>query len=51
MKPTKPKQEPKPISKLHIHKQTPHYLTWRETVADWMAEPRQGVPYHVIAPV
>ena len=33
------------------HKQTPHYLTWRETVADWMAEPRQGVPYHVIAPV
>ena len=33
------------------HKQTPHYLTWRETVADWMAEPRQGVPYHVIAPL
>ena len=26
------------------HKQTDHYLTWRETVADWMAEPRQGVP-------
>ena len=33
------------------HKQTPHYLTWRATVADWMAEPRQGVPYHVIAPL
>ncbi len=33
------------------HKQTPHYLTWRETVADWMAEPRQGIPYHVIAPL
>ncbi len=33
------------------HKQTQHYLTWRETVADWMAEPRQGIPYHVIAPV
>ena len=33
------------------HKQTQHYLTWRETVADWMAEPRQGVPYHVIAPL
>jgi autoinducer 2-degrading protein len=25
------------------HKQTPHYLAWRETVAEWMAEPRQGV--------
>ncbi len=33
------------------HKQTQHYLTWREAVADWMAEPRQGVPYHVIAPL
>ena len=33
------------------HKQTQHYLTWRETVADWMAQPRQGVPYKVIAPV
>ncbi len=33
------------------HKQTPHYLTWRATVADWMAEPRQGIPYHVIAPL
>jgi (4S)-4-hydroxy-5-phosphonooxypentane-2,3-dione isomerase len=27
------------------HKQTTHYNTWRETVADWMAEPRQGVQY------
>ena len=27
------------------HKDTPHYLRWRETVAAWMAEPRQGVPY------
>lgn len=27
------------------HKNTPHYLKWRETVADWMAEPRQGVRY------
>ena len=25
------------------HKQTQHYLKWRETVADWMAEPRKGV--------
>lgn len=27
------------------HKQTAHYLTWRDKVADWMAEPRKGVPY------
>ena len=27
------------------HKGTPHYQKWRETVADWMAEPRQGVVY------
>lgn len=27
------------------HKETPHYLAWRETVATWFEEPRQGVPY------
>jgi len=27
------------------HKETAHYLTWRETVADWMVSPRQGVHY------
>ena len=32
------------------HKQTAHYLTWRETVAPWMAQPREGKPYTVIAP-
>jgi autoinducer 2-degrading protein len=32
------------------HKQTPHYAQWRETVADWMAEPRQGVPYTGLYP-
>jgi (4S)-4-hydroxy-5-phosphonooxypentane-2,3-dione isomerase len=32
------------------HKQTAHYLTWRNTVADWMAEPRKGISYTVIAP-
>ena len=34
----------------NAHKQTKHYLTWRETVASWMAAPRQGIPYTVIAP-
>ena len=32
------------------HKDTPHYLKWRESVADWMAEPRKGVKYKVLAP-
>ena len=31
------------------HKGTPHYQKWRETVADWMAEPRQGVVYRGLA--
>ncbi|PSJ18381.1 antibiotic biosynthesis monooxygenase [Nitrosomonas supralitoralis] len=33
------------------HKETAHYLAWRNTVADWMAEPRQGVPYQGLYPV
>jgi (4S)-4-hydroxy-5-phosphonooxypentane-2,3-dione isomerase len=32
------------------HKTTPHYLTWRETVADMTATPRQGVHYPVLFP-
>lgn len=32
------------------HKQTEHYQTWRQTVADWMAEPRQGIQYDGICP-
>lgn len=32
------------------HKRTAHYLSWRETVAEWMAEPRQGIPYHGLLP-
>ena len=32
------------------HKQTQHYLTWRKTVADWMAQPRQGVKYRMLLP-
>ena len=33
------------------HKKTDHYLKWRETVAPWMAKPREGVPHNVIAPL
>ena len=32
------------------HKKTAHYLEWRETVADWMAKPREGIKHKVIAP-
>lgn len=32
------------------HKETSHYLAWRETVAGWMAEPRQGVAYNGLLP-
>ena len=33
------------------HKQTAHYLRWRDTVANWMAEPRQGAPYLGLFPL
>ena len=32
------------------HKQTQHYLSWRDTVADMMAQPREGLPYHGLYP-
>ncbi|MCP4312136.1 MAG: antibiotic biosynthesis monooxygenase [Bacteroidetes bacterium] len=32
------------------HKETAHYLTWRETVAPWMAAPRKGVSYKGLLP-
>ena len=33
------------------HKKTTHYLTWRKRVADWMAQPRQGVKHRIHAPM
>ena len=30
------------------HQQTPHYLTWKSTVADWMAQPRLGVRHQSV---
>ena len=33
------------------HKSTPHYLKWRETVQDMMAEPRKGVKYNILHPL
>lgn len=32
------------------HKKTSHYLTWRDTVAEMMAEPRQGIPMRALFP-
>ena len=32
------------------HKKTRHYAEWRDTVADFMAEPRKGIPYKSIRP-
>ena len=32
------------------HKETEHYLKWRQTVKEMMEKPREGVPYNVIAP-
>ena len=32
------------------HKTMQHYLTWRDSVQDMMAEPRYGVRYNIIEP-
>ena len=32
------------------HKETAHYLRWRDTVTDMMAEPRSGVRYVPVFP-
>ncbi|HEY5750820.1 MAG TPA: antibiotic biosynthesis monooxygenase [Chryseolinea sp.] len=32
------------------HKETLHYQTWRDTVADWMAKPREGVKHNMLYP-
>ena len=37
-------------SDIDFHRTTQHYLTWRDTVAGWMAKPREGVRYQAISP-
>jgi autoinducer 2-degrading protein len=32
------------------HQKTAHYFAWRDTVADWLAEPRVGVRYVSLFP-
>ena len=35
---------------VRLHKETPHYLRWRDMVEQWMAEPRKGIRYEIIEP-
>ena len=35
---------------MQAHKETAHYAAWRDAVADWMAEPRQGVKHQSLFP-
>lgn len=32
------------------HKETDHYKKWKEAVAGWMAKPRLGEKYNILAP-
>jgi quinol monooxygenase YgiN len=32
------------------HKETPHYATWRDAVADMMASPRSSVKFQSVSP-
>lgn len=32
------------------HKNTAHYLAWRDAVKDMMAEPRYGIKYNILMP-
>lgn len=38
------------MSDAKAHKETAHYLAWRDAVADWMASPRTGVQYQGLFP-
>ncbi|MGD2035272.1 MAG: antibiotic biosynthesis monooxygenase [Bacteroidales bacterium] len=33
------------------HKDTLHYQTWRDTVAGWMARPREGKKHTILCPL
>jgi len=33
------------------HKDTAHYKKWRDTVVDWMAQPRRGEKHIVVCPL
>jgi autoinducer 2-degrading protein len=33
------------------HKETMHYLKWRDVVAPWMARPREGIRHKLLYPI
>lgn len=33
------------------HKETMHYLSWRDSVAPWMARPREGIKHKLLFPL
>ena len=35
---------------VNAHKETVHYKLWRDTVASYMAKPREGVKHHILYP-
>jgi autoinducer 2-degrading protein len=38
------------VEAAEAHKQTTHYVAWRDIVADWMEQPRQGIGYEGLFP-
>ncbi len=34
-----------------LHKETPHYKKWKETVESFMARPREGISHNVLVPI
>jgi (4S)-4-hydroxy-5-phosphonooxypentane-2,3-dione isomerase len=38
------------VAAVAAHKETDHYLKWRDTVAGWMAKPREGVKHKLLFP-
>jgi autoinducer 2-degrading protein len=36
---------------LAAHKITQHYFKWRDTIAEWMEQPRKGIKHTTIYPV
>lgn len=35
---------------VNAHKETSHYAKWRDTVAPWMAKPREGIRHTMLFP-
>ena len=33
------------------HRQTPHYLKWKNAAEEWMAAPRKGISFYIISPI